>query len=98
MRGDLELIPSSNPDSLNDLDQDEYVCLLKESQINNPGQESFHKWTTEQMKPGDESKGNSAYLQVYINICDIDSLTYVSICHRSHPARRAPGCRSPAEL
>ena len=58
VRGDLERIPSSNPDSLSELDQDEYVRLLKESQISDPGQESFHKWTTEQMKPGDESRGN----------------------------------------
>ncbi|XP_042344529.1 protein shortage in chiasmata 1 ortholog [Plectropomus leopardus] len=52
----MEMIPSSNPDSPKDLDQDEYVCLLKESQINNPCQESFHKWTADQMKPGKQNK------------------------------------------
>nr|XP_033475528.1 protein shortage in chiasmata 1 ortholog [Epinephelus lanceolatus] len=52
----LDMIPSSNPDSLKDLDQDEYVCLLKESQINNPCQESFFKWTTDQMKHENEDK------------------------------------------
>ncbi|XP_054467380.1 protein shortage in chiasmata 1 ortholog [Anoplopoma fimbria] len=56
VKGDLEVIPSSNPDSLKDLDQDEYVCLLKESWINNPCQESFLKWTTDQMKHGNEKK------------------------------------------
>lgn len=58
-RGDVEMIPSSNPDSLTDLDQDEHVCLLKESQINNPCQESFVKWTTDQMKRGNNKKGNT---------------------------------------
>ncbi|XP_044051343.1 protein shortage in chiasmata 1 ortholog [Siniperca chuatsi] len=56
VNGDEEVIPSSNPDSLKDLDQDEYVCLLKESQIKDPGQESFFKWTTDQMKPGNKNK------------------------------------------
>ncbi|XP_070759887.1 protein shortage in chiasmata 1 ortholog [Enoplosus armatus] len=54
---DVEVIPSSNPDSLKNLDQDEYICLLKESQINNPCQESFFKWTTDQMKSG-KNKGH----------------------------------------
>uniref|UniRef100_UPI0037E8A9FC protein shortage in chiasmata 1 ortholog n=1 Tax=Semicossyphus pulcher TaxID=241346 RepID=UPI0037E8A9FC len=56
VKRDVEVIPSSNPDSLTDLDQDEYVCLLKESQINNPCQESFYKWATDQMKPGNNNK------------------------------------------
>lgn len=61
MNGDVEVIPSSNSDSLKDLDQEEYVCLLKESQIN-PCQESFFKWTTEQMKPKNKNKGDSTFL------------------------------------
>lgn len=61
MNGDVEVIPSSNSDSLKDLDQDEYVCLLKESQIN-PCQESFFKWTTEQMKPKNKNKGDLTFL------------------------------------
>uniref|UniRef100_A0A8P4GRS3 Protein shortage in chiasmata 1 ortholog n=1 Tax=Dicentrarchus labrax TaxID=13489 RepID=A0A8P4GRS3_DICLA len=56
VKGDVEVIPSSNPDSLKDLDQDEYFCLLKESQINEPCQESFFKLTTDQMKPGNKNK------------------------------------------
>uniref|UniRef100_A0A4W6ECT2 Shortage in chiasmata 1 n=1 Tax=Lates calcarifer TaxID=8187 RepID=A0A4W6ECT2_LATCA len=51
-----DVVPSSNPDSLTDLDQDEDVCILKESQINDPCQESFVKWTTDQMKPANENK------------------------------------------
>ncbi|KAK2837948.1 hypothetical protein Q5P01_015160 [Channa striata] len=51
---DIEVIPSSNPDSLQD--QDEYLCLLKESQINDQCEESFFKWTTDQMKGADENK------------------------------------------
>ncbi|XP_040898476.1 protein shortage in chiasmata 1 ortholog [Toxotes jaculatrix] len=48
--GDVEQIPSSNPDSLKDLDLD------LESQISDPCQESFFKWRTDQMKPGNENK------------------------------------------
>uniref|UniRef100_A0A8C3AIQ0 Uncharacterized protein n=1 Tax=Cyclopterus lumpus TaxID=8103 RepID=A0A8C3AIQ0_CYCLU len=56
VKGDVELIPSSNPDSLEDLDPDEYVCLLKETWINDTCQESFFKWTADQMKHGKENK------------------------------------------
>lgn len=62
LKGDLEMIPSSNPDSINDLNQDEIVSLLKESQIENPLQESFYKLTTDQMKPEKENRGNSRFL------------------------------------
>ena len=58
MDWDKEVIPSSNPDSLKDLDQDECVLLLKESQINDPCQETFVKWTSDQMKPGNKNSGN----------------------------------------
>ncbi|KAM7019117.1 protein shortage in chiasmata 1 ortholog [Tautogolabrus adspersus] len=54
VKGDVEVIPSSNPDSLTDLDQDEFVCLLKEPQISDSCQESFYKCTTDQMKPGND--------------------------------------------
>nr|XP_046241409.1 protein shortage in chiasmata 1 ortholog isoform X3 [Scatophagus argus] len=53
---DVDVIPSSNPDSLKDLNQDEYICHLKESEINDPCQESFIKWTTDQMKPEKKNK------------------------------------------
>ncbi|XP_026176904.1 protein shortage in chiasmata 1 ortholog [Mastacembelus armatus] len=56
LNADGEVIPSSNPDSLNDLDQDEYIHLLKQSQINVPCQESFVKWTIDQMKPANENR------------------------------------------
>ncbi|KAF3851348.1 hypothetical protein F7725_013120 [Dissostichus mawsoni] len=56
LKGDLEMIPSSNPDSINDLNQDEILSLLKESQIENPLQESFYKLTTDQMKPEKENR------------------------------------------
>ncbi|XP_056233081.1 protein shortage in chiasmata 1 ortholog isoform X2 [Seriola aureovittata] len=53
---DVEVIPSSNPDSLTESDPDEYVCILKESQAGGPCQESFFKWTTDQMNPGNDNK------------------------------------------
>ncbi|KAM9360190.1 protein shortage in chiasmata 1 ortholog [Symphorus nematophorus] len=56
VKGDMEVILSSNPDSLKDLDQDEYVWLLKESQINDQYKETFVKWTTDQMKPGNRNE------------------------------------------
>ncbi|XP_068994580.1 protein shortage in chiasmata 1 ortholog [Embiotoca jacksoni] len=55
VKEDMEVIPSSNPDSLKDLHQDLCVCLLKEPHINDPCQESFFKWTGDQMKTGDMS-------------------------------------------
>lgn len=60
MKEGMEVIPSSNSDSLKDLDQSEYVCLLKESHIN-PCQESFFKWTTEELKPEKENKCNLTF-------------------------------------
>uniref|UniRef100_A0A3B4VK97 Shortage in chiasmata 1 n=1 Tax=Seriola dumerili TaxID=41447 RepID=A0A3B4VK97_SERDU len=53
---DVKVIPSSNPDSLTESDPDEYVCILKESQASGPCQESFFKWTTDQMNPGNDNK------------------------------------------
>ncbi|XP_070820016.1 protein shortage in chiasmata 1 ortholog [Chaetodon trifascialis] len=52
----VEVVSSSNPDSLKDLDQDESFCLLKESQVNDPHQESFFKWTANEMNPGNEDR------------------------------------------
>ncbi|XP_017267688.1 protein shortage in chiasmata 1 ortholog isoform X2 [Kryptolebias marmoratus] len=40
------LIPSSNPDSLKDFDEDQFI-LLKEPQISDLSRESFLKWTNE---------------------------------------------------
>lgn len=62
VRGHVEVVPSSNPDSWEDLDRDEYVCLLKASQMDDPCQESFIKWTADQMKPDNNSKGDLTVL------------------------------------
>ncbi|XP_068603645.1 protein shortage in chiasmata 1 ortholog, partial [Brachionichthys hirsutus] len=48
VKGCAQVIPSSKPGTLKDRDLDESVCLLKEK--NDPCQESFLKWTTDQMK------------------------------------------------
>ncbi|XP_029915556.1 protein shortage in chiasmata 1 ortholog [Myripristis murdjan] len=45
----LEMVPSSNPNSEEDLDLDEYFSLLKESKIRDPCHESFSKYLTDQM-------------------------------------------------
>ncbi|XP_030274242.1 protein shortage in chiasmata 1 ortholog isoform X4 [Sparus aurata] len=58
VKGDVERIPSSNPDSLEDLGFDEYACFLKESKINDQCQESFFKLTADQMEPGSQNKGH----------------------------------------
>lgn len=55
MNEDVEVIPSSNPDSPQRPEQDELVCLLKESELTDPCQESFFRMT-----PGNKNKGNSA--------------------------------------
>lgn len=62
VKRDVELIPSSNPDSVEDLGLDEYACLLKASQINDQCQESFFKLTADQMEPGSQNKGNTTFL------------------------------------
>ncbi|XP_071402352.1 protein shortage in chiasmata 1 ortholog [Centroberyx affinis] len=50
VKGDLEeVIPSSNPNSQEDLDLDDAFSLLKKSKVNGPCQESFCKCTTDQM-------------------------------------------------
>lgn len=46
-----------NVASLKDLHQDEFGCLLKESQIS-PRQEAFLKLTPDQMKPESKNNGN----------------------------------------
>ncbi|XP_069379560.1 protein shortage in chiasmata 1 ortholog [Paralichthys olivaceus] len=51
---DVEKIPSSNPDSLQA--EEEAVCNLKESQVNDPCHEIFFKLTTDQMEPGSQNK------------------------------------------
>uniref|UniRef100_A0AAQ5WVV6 Protein shortage in chiasmata 1 ortholog n=1 Tax=Amphiprion ocellaris TaxID=80972 RepID=A0AAQ5WVV6_AMPOC len=56
VKQDVEVIPSSNPDSLKDLNLDLHVCLFKESQINDACQELFSKWTVEQMEAANKSK------------------------------------------
>ncbi len=59
VKENMQEIPSSNPESIKDLDQDEYVWLFKESQINDLCQESFFRWTFDQMKSGNKTTGNS---------------------------------------
>ncbi|KAM8885199.1 uncharacterized protein shoc1 isoform 2-T2 [Spinachia spinachia] len=51
LREDVEAIASADADSLKDPGQDECVCILEGTRINNPCQESFLKLTTDQMKP-----------------------------------------------
>ncbi|XP_037535958.1 protein shortage in chiasmata 1 ortholog [Nematolebias whitei] len=46
----VEVIPSSNPDSLEDFDLDQLI-YLKEPQIDNPYQESFLKWSPDLLIP-----------------------------------------------
>lgn len=55
-----EVLPSSNGESLKDLEQNEYICLVKGSQINFC-QDSFLKWTPEQIKPDDKNKGTLTF-------------------------------------
>ncbi|XP_074525765.1 protein shortage in chiasmata 1 ortholog [Halichoeres trimaculatus] len=50
VRADVEVIPSSNPESPTDLDQEDF-SLLKELQAIDLCQESFNKCATDQMKP-----------------------------------------------
>lgn len=57
---DIEVIPSSNSDSLKDEDH-EYVGLFKESQIN-PCNEAFSKCTPEQMKPKHQNTGDLTFI------------------------------------
>ncbi|XP_042276574.1 protein shortage in chiasmata 1 ortholog isoform X3 [Thunnus maccoyii] len=56
VREDVEMIPSSYPNSPEYIDQDEYVCLLKDSKVNDPCQESFFKLTADQMCHGNKNK------------------------------------------
>ncbi|XP_076007238.1 protein shortage in chiasmata 1 ortholog [Genypterus blacodes] len=50
MKGDLEVIPSSDPNSLDDTDQDqELFCLLNDSKTNDLCQETFCKMTAEEL-------------------------------------------------
>ncbi|XP_006803946.2 protein shortage in chiasmata 1 ortholog [Neolamprologus brichardi] len=54
VKDEVEVIPSSNPDSLQDLDEDLYVPLLKDSQTDGPCQESFFKQTPDEIKDKSE--------------------------------------------
>lgn len=50
------MTPSSNSGLLKDLDQKESVCLVKGSQFDSC-QESFLRWTPEQIKPNANNEG-----------------------------------------
>ncbi|KAF7663476.1 hypothetical protein LDENG_00210550 [Lucifuga dentata] len=65
MKGDLEVISSSNPNSL---DQDEIFCLLNESKISTPCQEAFCKLTAEEVYPRKHS--NDLFLPEEIMLVD----------------------------
>lgn len=71
----MEVIPSSNSDSLKDQDQNEYVGLFKESQIN-PCDEAFSKWTPEQMEPKNQNTGDVTFLSTLR-----DYLSVISFYH-----------------
>ncbi|XP_053181467.1 protein shortage in chiasmata 1 ortholog [Scomber japonicus] len=58
----VEVIPSSNPDSLDDPDQDECIRLLKDSKINDPCQESFFKLSADQTYHESENKSKDLHL------------------------------------
>lgn len=62
VKENVQAIPSSNPESLKDLDQDQYVWLSKESHISDPCQESFFKWTPDKIKSEEETKGDLTFL------------------------------------
>lgn len=57
----MEVIPSSNPDSLEDFDLDQMI-YLKEPQIDDPYQESFLKWTPGQKTSENQSKGKLFFI------------------------------------
>lgn len=54
------MTPSSNSGLLKDLDQKERVCPVKVSQFDSC-QESFLRWTPEQIKPNDDNEGNLTF-------------------------------------
>lgn len=54
------MTPSSDSGLLKHLDQKECVCLVKGSQFD-WCQESFLKWTPEQIKPNDDNEGNLTF-------------------------------------
>ncbi|XP_061836348.1 protein shortage in chiasmata 1 ortholog isoform X1 [Nerophis lumbriciformis] len=53
---ELEVFVSSNADSAELPDPDKGLCLLEESEVNNPCGESFNKMTTEQMDPRNKNR------------------------------------------
>ncbi|CAK6959730.1 protein shortage in chiasmata 1 ortholog [Scomber scombrus] len=62
VRDEVEGIPSSNPDSLDDVDQDEWINLLKGSKISDPCQESFFKLSADQTCHESENKSKDLHL------------------------------------
>ncbi|XP_061751284.1 protein shortage in chiasmata 1 ortholog isoform X2 [Nerophis ophidion] len=53
---ELEVFVCANADSAGLPDPDKGLCLLEESEVNNPCGESFYKMTTEKMDPGNKNK------------------------------------------
>lgn len=92
VKDEVEVIPSSNPDSLDDPDQDECIRLLKDSKINDPCQESFFKLSADQTYHESESKskGKSGVLSVFVkhknlhfHKLNIKRLTFFKLWHSS---------------
>lgn len=64
VENNMEVIPSSNPDSLEDFDQDQF----KESQINDPYKESFFKCSPGQRKLENQIKGRLIFVRSFLTV------------------------------
>lgn len=91
----VDMIEKSDSDTLSIWNQDDYCWPLGKSQIS-PCQESFIKWTSEEMKPQREIKGDLLFpLTIYLLLHFPLFFTLVTIfytCQRLPPARRSCGC------
>lgn len=98
-KGDVEVIPSSNPDSLQDLDLDEHVCPFNDD----PCQESFFKWTSDQMTPGNKNKGHWSTWRIsvcvsWLPVWTVTLIIFLTFCQRTPLARRAHSYWLPATI
>lgn len=99
MKGDGEVIPSSNPDSLQDLDLDEHVCPFNDD----PCQESFFKWTSDQMTSGNRNKGHWSTWRIsvcvsWLPVWTVTLIIFLTFCQRTPLARRAHSYWLPATI
>lgn len=75
----VDKIQKSDSDSLNIWNQDDYCWPLGKSQIS-PCQESFTKWTSEEMKPQREIKGDLLFpITIYLLLHFLLIFTLVTI-------------------